>query len=91
MSTLHNNFSLEIFYGTIPNFIITVFTISILYFLWKVVIYPDYFSPLRSIPGPSKQHWFWGNTKQIYAEEAGSLYVDWTRKVSMFSLKIVRK
>lgn len=79
IQNLQEYFSLKVSYGVLLTFTITV---STLYFLWKVVIYPNYFSPLRVIPGPTKQHWFWGNTKQIYAEEAGSLYIDWTREVN---------
>ena len=84
MSTFENKakefFPLQISYGVVLIFSITA---SVLYFLWKVIVYPTYFSPLRVIPGPPKQHWLLGNTKQIYAEEAGTLYIDWTRKVSV--------
>lgn len=51
-------------------------TLFCFYFLWRVILYPNVFSPLRAVPGP-KSHWFYGNFPEIIKEPPAEPHLRW--------------
>lgn len=47
----------------------------------NVVLYPRFFSPLRSLPEPSDGHFFTGQTRRIMREPSGVPMKDWIENV----------
>ncbi|KAH9907243.1 cytochrome P450 [Xylariomycetidae sp. FL2044] len=46
--------------------------------IYRVFLYPRYFSPLRHLPGPKNNHIFFGQSIHLFrAESPTSLYVQW--------------
>lgn len=59
---------------------IGIFLFVILYAAFKAVIYPRFFSPTRSYPGPPT-HWLFGNIFDILGSEPGRSYMQWHKEV----------
>lgn len=52
------------------------------YFIWALVIYPGFLSPLRHIPGPKGGSIFFGQAKQARIDEPrGELARQWMEKI----------
>ncbi|KAI3332199.1 cytochrome P450 [Xylariaceae sp. AK1471] len=49
--------------------------------VWVVILWPRFFSPLRSLPEPSGGSWFNGHFKRILAEPSGIPMRDWVTTV----------
>jgi hypothetical protein len=45
--------------------------------VWRVVLWPKFFSPLIGLPEPSGNSFFNGQWKRIRAEPSGTPMVDW--------------
>ncbi|OAQ59681.1 cytochrome P450 78A3 [Pochonia chlamydosporia 170] len=53
------------------------FTIQI----WRVILYPRFFSPLRHLPHAPDGHWLWDQTGRILKEPSGIPMRDWVDNV----------
>lgn len=63
--------------GTLATIYITL---AFLYqFAWKIFLWPNVFSPLRAIPGPTG-HWFYGNFREIFREQIGVNHLKWMKE-----------
>lgn len=49
------------------------------YFVWKILLWPNIFSPLRAIPGPPG-HWFYGNFREIFKNPIGEHHIEWMKE-----------
>ncbi|KAK6430844.1 hypothetical protein LTR95_012998 [Oleoguttula sp. CCFEE 5521] len=49
--------------------------------IWAIFIYPRFFSPLRDIPTPPDNHWFWGQTRRIMRDRNGGPQQVWEETV----------
>ncbi|EMR64334.1 putative cytochrome p450 3a5 protein [Eutypa lata UCREL1] len=48
---------------------------------YRIFLYPHYFSPLRQLPGPTDNHFFFGQALNlIKADTPTSLYIKWMRE-----------
>ncbi|KAI6080226.1 cytochrome P450, partial [Hypoxylon rubiginosum] len=48
---------------------------------YRIWVYPIYFSPLRHLPGPTDNHFFFGQALHLlWAETPTSLYIRWMRE-----------
>jgi hypothetical protein len=45
------------------------------WFIYKVIIWPFYISPLRNIPGPPSDNLFYGNFKTLLVKEVDIVYI----------------
>ncbi|BFZ56603.1 hypothetical protein PYCC9005_003650 [Savitreella phatthalungensis] len=67
----------------LPQYAITTIVLPILsvtlfsyYFIWRIFLWPNFFSPIRRVPGP-KGHWFYGNFREIFREDPGEPHLRW--------------
>lgn len=49
------------------------------HFLWKIILWPNFFSPLRRIPSPAS-HWFYGNFREILKQPSGVCHLIWQKQ-----------
>jgi cytochrome P450 len=49
--------------------------------LWKVILYPKVFSPLRHLPGPKNVSWFNGQFGRIRKEPSGGPMLEWVNTI----------
>nr|OQO26998.1 hypothetical protein B0A51_07623 [Rachicladosporium sp. CCFEE 5018] len=49
--------------------------------IWAILVYPRFFSPLRDIPTPPDNHWFYGQTRRIMRDRNGGPQQDWEENV----------
>ncbi|KAL8998338.1 MAG: hypothetical protein Q9169_002551 [Polycauliona sp. 2 TL-2023] len=68
----------ESFLATFLTLVSFQFTIL---FTWNVVLYPNYFSPLRHLPEPTGNSWFMGQFKAIRTEPTGAPQRRWANEV----------
>ncbi|KAJ2979469.1 hypothetical protein NUW58_g7191 [Xylaria curta] len=61
----------------IGSFIFAWILQSLAYAAWIVVLWPNFFSPLRSLPEPAGASWWNGHFKRILAEPSGVPMRDW--------------
>ena len=78
-----------VFVGHLPNALpfskpsylgtfVGVFSLQFsLWALWRVILYPKFFSPLRHLPTPSGGSWWNGQFARIQAEPTGAPMMDW--------------
>ncbi len=50
---------------------------ALVWFVWAVILYPNLFSPLRGLPGPSGGSLFMGQFKKISSLPTGMPMMDW--------------
>lgn len=50
------------------------------YIFYRLFLYTPFFSPLRHIPGPPKEHVVYGNMPSIVREPPGLLHTQWSEK-----------
>lgn len=48
-----------------------------LWAVWRVLLYPKFFSPLRHLPSPPGGSWWNGHFARISAEPTGAPMLDW--------------
>lgn len=53
----------------------------LLYLAWTILIYPQYFSPLRAIPEAPNGRFFTGHTRKIMADPSGQPMREWIESV----------
>ncbi|KAI5466428.1 cytochrome P450 [Mariannaea sp. PMI_226] len=53
-----------------------------LWVIWAIWVYPLFVSPLRHLPGPTNNHWIWGQGKKILAEPSGIPMREWVNGIS---------
>ncbi|KAG4029847.1 hypothetical protein MFRU_014g01420 [Monilinia fructicola] len=53
----------------------------VLFAIWRVILYPFYFSPLRHLPSPKGGSWWNGQWKRISGEPTGQPMLDWIQDV----------
>ncbi len=58
-------------------FVATFVILHTAYGVWKTLLYPLCFSPLRHLPGPKDNTFFLGQFPRIYREPTGSPALDW--------------
>lgn len=58
----------------------TLFTLLATYIFYRLFLYTQFFSPLRHIPGPPKEHILYGNLPSIVKEPPGLLHTQWSEK-----------
>lgn len=49
----------------------------IVFAVWRVILYPHYFSPLRHLPSPKGGSWWNGQWNRISGEPTGQPMLDW--------------
>lgn len=49
----------------------------LLFAIWKVILYPKVFSPLRGLPEPGNNSFFNGQFPRILAEPSGNPMKEW--------------
>ena len=59
------------------NFAVIFLAQSFAAFVWYVVLWPNFFSPLIKIPGPKKDSWFNGHFERIRKDPTGAPQVEW--------------
>ncbi|KAI9794597.1 MAG: hypothetical protein M1816_004484 [Peltula sp. TS41687] len=68
-----------------PSYIWTALQLFLVQFvawaIWKVVLYPHYFSPLRNLPEPKDNTWFMGQWPRIQREAAGAPLEEWINAI----------
>jgi hypothetical protein len=47
------------------------------YAVWRVILYPRFFSPFRHLPQPSGNSFFMGQWRKIVDEPSGSPMLEW--------------
>jgi hypothetical protein len=47
------------------------------YVVWAVILYPEFFSPLRGLPEPSGNTWFMGQWHRIVHDNPGAPMLEW--------------
>ncbi|KHO01320.1 cytochrome P450 78A3 [Metarhizium album ARSEF 1941] len=45
--------------------------------IWRIIVYPRFFSPLRHLPHPRDGHWLWDQTMRILKEPTGVPMRNW--------------
>lgn len=55
----------------------TFFFELVVLIIWKVFLYPYYFSPLRHLPMPRGGHWLWGHGMKLQNESQGNPSKEW--------------
>lgn len=66
------------------SYLLTVVTIylaaALLYHgIWNIILFPNVFSPLRKIDGPSS-HWFYGHFREIFRDPIGTPHLKWMKQ-----------
>ncbi|CAD6441612.1 7d2618ea-c7bb-4b64-8afa-f24a2cca4826 [Sclerotinia trifoliorum] len=68
-----------------PSYLGTFVQLYLLQFIgfviWRVILYPFYFSPLRHLPSPKGGSWWNGHWKRISGEPTGQPMLDWIEEV----------
>ncbi|KAI0419193.1 cytochrome P450 [Xylaria grammica] len=59
------------------NFICAWLLQTLAYTVWQVILWPKFFSPLRSLPQPPGDSWWNGHFKKILAEPSGIPMREW--------------
>lgn len=67
--------------GNVTTASLLFFSQLILTVIYRVVIYPRFFSPIRHLPEPPNGHFFMGQTKRILKEPSGYPMRDWAANV----------
>lgn len=67
--------------GLILNALCLFFFQLTIYQIWKILIYPRYFSPIRNVPTPPGGGLFTGQTKRLIKEPTGTPHRDWVENV----------
>ncbi|TGO62202.1 hypothetical protein BCON_0021g00150 [Botryotinia convoluta] len=71
--------------STQPSYLGTFVQLYLLQFIgfaiWRVILYPYYFSPLRHLPSPKGGSWWNGQWKRISGEPTGQPMLDWIQDV----------
>ncbi|KAF5878704.1 putative cytochrome p450 97b3 protein [Botrytis fragariae] len=71
--------------STQPSYLGTFVLLYLLQFIgfaiWRVILYPYYFSPLRHLPSPKGGSWWNGQWKRISGEPTGQPMLDWIQDV----------
>lgn len=49
--------------------------------IWRILIYPNLFSPLRDLPTPRDNHWLTGQTRKILRETSGRPMREWCESI----------
>ncbi|TWU72928.1 hypothetical protein ED733_000856 [Metarhizium rileyi] len=49
--------------------------------LWRIIVYPRFFSPLRRLPHPPNGHWLWDQTGRILKEPTGFPMREWVDNI----------
>jgi cytochrome P450 len=65
-------------FGLFSTAFLLFFSLFALQALWKIVVYPRFLSPLRDLPTPPDNHWFFGQTRKIMREPSGKPMREWT-------------
>nr|OQO22202.1 hypothetical protein B0A51_10867 [Rachicladosporium sp. CCFEE 5018] len=71
------SYSIGLFLTTFTLYV-TLWTSSA---IWAIFIYPRFFSPLRDIPTPSDNRWFYGQTRRIMRDRNGGPQQDWEENI----------
>lgn len=50
--------------------------------VWRVILWPKFFSPLRHLPGPTGNSWWNGQYARISAEPTGVPMIDWYKRLT---------
>ncbi|CAD0100952.1 unnamed protein product [Aureobasidium mustum] len=65
----------------LQTFFLIAFTEFIAWATWRVVIYPNFFSPLRDLPEPPGASWWNGHASMIMAQPAAHPMREWMNTV----------
>lgn len=68
-------------FGLFSTLVALFFLQFFLYQAWVVIIYPRFFSPLRSVPMAPGGKFFTGHTRRVMKETSGMPMRDWTENV----------
>ncbi|KAL2756221.1 hypothetical protein ACRALDRAFT_1034009 [Sodiomyces alcalophilus JCM 7366] len=49
--------------------------------VWKVFLWPKFFSPLRGLPEPEGGHWLMGQYRTIVSQPSGHPHIDWVNNL----------
>ncbi|KAJ5287371.1 CTP synthase [Penicillium angulare] len=55
--------------------------VAISKFVYRMFLYPQYFTPLKGIPAPSERHWLKGNAHSILIETPHELISRWAKSI----------
>jgi hypothetical protein len=61
----------------LQTFFLVAFTEFVAWATWSVIIYPNFFSPLRGLPEPSGGSWWNGQASKIMAQPSGHPMREW--------------
>lgn len=70
-------YSLGLYFGTFLLFCLQLLSLQI----YKIILYPRYFSPLRYLPGPQDGDFIMGQTRRVFKEPSGRPMLDWIENI----------
>jgi cytochrome P450 len=65
----------------LQTFLLVAFTEFIAWATWRVIIYPNFFSPLKGLPEPSGGSWWNGQASKIMAQPSGHPMREWMDEI----------
>lgn len=79
-SITRSHWSLLVFIGYYAlSFVLS----NLLYLLWSIILYPKFFSPLRSLPEPKNPSWYNGQWQKIMELQPGVPMEEWYRSIAL--------
>jgi cytochrome P450 len=67
--------------STINNFLLVSVITALAKLVYNMVLYPDFFTPIKHIPTPATRSWLKGNTRSIFIESPFAQMRKWQKEV----------